>query len=185
MYEAGDVVTLKKSELNSEDMIGEKFEFVSYLKTPFRSSEKSNVILDCVVCYEKWHILMPAKSQNLMLINSVERRFNNSQLSIEARYSVRIGAPTDATITVSSDDFVMMAEMMLMGCGACPQGKYVKDCPYRAMFHRVGIPIGREDVKEGQCEFMVRDVPKVIMPNGHADPEERKMFSDTDRELLL
>lgn len=117
--------------------------------------------------------------------DSVERRFDNSQLSIEARYSVRIGAPVDATITVSSDDFVMMAEMMLMGCGGCPQGKYVKDCPYRAMYHRVGIPVGRLDVQDGQCEFMTRDVPKIVMPNGHTDPEARKMFSDKDRELLL
>lgn len=118
-------------------------------------------------------------------LDSVERRFNNSQLSVEARYSVRVGAPTDATITVSSDDFVLMAEMMLMGCGGCPQGKYVKDCPYRAMYHRVGIPVGRTEVQDGQCEFMTRNVPKIVMPNGHTDPEARKMFSDEDRELLL
>ena len=68
LYEAGDVVTLKISELNSEDLIGEKFVFVSYLQTPYKSDEKSDVILDSVVYYKRWHILMPAKSQNLMLV---------------------------------------------------------------------------------------------------------------------
>ena len=68
LFEPGDVVTLRQSELNSADLIGEKFIFVSYLETPFKSAKKSNaVILDSVVYYHKWHILMLIKSMKLFL----------------------------------------------------------------------------------------------------------------------
>lgn len=116
---------------------------------------------------------------------SVERRVNNSAVSIEARDTIRVGSVPQSTITISSDDLTTIAELALMGCGACPQGKYVKDCPYREMFHRIGVPIGRDEVQEGQCEFMTRDEPKVYMPRGLTDEEMRKKFSDEDRELLI
>lgn len=118
--------------------------------------------------------------------DSVERRNKHTKMLMESKDNVRV-APADKSphITVSSDDLTLIAELALMGCGACPQGKYVKDCPYRDMFHRLGIPIGREDVQDGQCEFMTRDEPKVCMPNGFTDNEARKKFSDEDRELLL
>lgn len=78
LFEPGDVVALRQSELNSADLIGEKFIFVSYLETPFKSAKKSNaVILDSVVYYHKWHILMPAKSQNLTLIKNGEGVFDS------------------------------------------------------------------------------------------------------------
>lgn len=118
-------------------------------------------------------------------LDSVERRFNNSMLTIDARDKKRFDGEEELTVTLKSDDFVMLAEMGLMGCGGCPQGKYVKDCQYRALFHRIGIPIARENVQDGQCEFMTRDVPKVCMPNGFTDAEARKKFTDEDRELLL
>lgn len=118
--------------------------------------------------------------------DSVERRNNHIQMLMEAKDTVRIGANDKSTqITVSSNDLTLIAELALIGCGACPQGKYVKDCPYRAMMHRIGIPIGREDVQDGQCEFMVRDEPKVCMPNGFTDDDARRKFTEQDRELLL
>ena len=118
--------------------------------------------------------------------DSVERRNKHTKMLMESKDNVRV-APTDKSphITVSSDDLTLIAELALMGCGACPQGKYVKDCPYRDMFHRLGIPIGREDVQDGQCEFMTRDEPKVCMPNGFTDENARKKFSDEGRELLI
>lgn len=118
--------------------------------------------------------------------DSVERRNKHTKMLMESKDNVRV-APTDKSphIAVSSDDLTLIAELALMGCGACPQGEYVKNCPYRDMFHRLGIPIGREDVQDGQCEFMTRDEPKVCMPNGFTDEEARKKFSDEDRELLL
>lgn len=118
--------------------------------------------------------------------DSVERRNNHVRMLMESKDNVRV-APTDKSphITVSSDDLTLIAELALMGCGACPQGEYVKDCPYRDMFHRLGIPIGREDVQDGQCEFMTRNEPKVCMPNGFTDEDARRKFTEQERELFL
>ena len=119
-------------------------------------------------------------------LESVARRNQHSKMVMETSHNLRTGkGRIDERITIDYDDLALIAEMALMCCNACPQGKYVKDCEYRKMFHRLGIPVGRTEVQEGQCEFMTRDVPKIVMPNGHTDPDARKMFSDEDRELLL
>lgn len=118
--------------------------------------------------------------------DSVERRNKHTQMLMESTDKIRISKNDKSTqITVSSNDLMLIAELALIGCGACPQGKYVKDCPYRAMMHRIGIPIAREDAQDGQCEFMVRDEPKVCMPNGFTDDDARRKFTEQDRELLL
>lgn len=118
--------------------------------------------------------------------DSVERRNNHVRMLMESKDPVRVGKNNKSPLqTISSDDLEMVAELALIGCGACPQGKYVKDCPYRAMFHRLGVPIAREDVQEGQCEFMTRDEPKIFMPNGYTDDDARRKFTEQERELFL
>lgn len=118
--------------------------------------------------------------------DSVERRNKHVDILMESKDSIRVGRGDKSTqITVSSDDLTLIAELALIGCGACPQGKYVENCPYRAMFHCLGIPIGREEVQDGQCEFMTRNEPKICMPNGFTDADARRKFTEQDRELLL
>ena len=118
--------------------------------------------------------------------DSVERRNKHVRMLMESKDPVRIGKNNKSSLeTISSDDLEMIAELALIGCGACPQGKYVKDCPYRAMFHRLGVPIAREDVQGGQCEFMTRDEPKIFMPNGYTDEDARRKFTEQERELFL
>lgn len=118
--------------------------------------------------------------------DSVERRNKHVNMLMESKDPVRVGKNNKSPLqTISSDDLEMIAELALIGCGACPQGKYVKDCPYRAMFHRLGVPIAREDVQDGQCEFMTRDEPKIFMPNGYTDEDARRKFTEQERELFL
>lgn len=118
--------------------------------------------------------------------DSVERRNKHVRMLMESKDQIRVGnSDNGPQITVSSDDLTLIAELALIGCGACPQGKYVKDCPYRAMFHRLGVPIAREDVQGGQCEFMTRDEPKIFMPNGYTDEDARRKFTEQERELFL
>lgn len=118
--------------------------------------------------------------------DSVERRNKHVRMLMESKDQIRIGNCDESPqITVSSDDLTLIAELALIGCGACPQGKYVKDCQYRAMFHRLGVPIAREDVQGGQCEFMTRDEPKIFMPNGYTDEDARRKFTEQERELFL
>ena len=117
--------------------------------------------------------------------DSVERRNNHVRMLMESKDPVRLGKNNKSPLqTISSDDLEMIAELALIGCGACPQGKYVKHCPYRAMFHRLGVPIAREDVQDGQCEFMTRDEPKIFMPNGYTDDDARRKFTEQEKNNI-
>ena len=71
--------------------------------------------------------------------------------------------------TISYNDWCLFGELALLHCLMCPQGKYVKDCEYRKMFHRVGIPIGREEVKEGECEFCTHNHMHIVLPQGNTE----------------
>ena len=117
-------------------------------------------------------------------LESVARRNKNSTMVMETSHNLRTGkGRIDDRITIDYDDLALIAELALMGCNACPQGKYVKDCEYRKMYHRLGIPVGREEVCEGECEFMTSNKPKILLPQGNTDPEAHKLFDD-ERELL-
>lgn len=103
---------------------------------------------------------------------------------METTHNLRVGkGRIDDRITVDYDDLALIAEMALMCCNACPQGKYVKDCEYRKMFHRLGIPVGREEVSDGECEFMTSNKPKILLPQGNTDPEAHALFDD-EREFI-
>lgn len=117
-------------------------------------------------------------------LDSVSRRNKHTEMVLASTDSLR-GSKSriDEHITVDYDDLALIAELALMGCNACPQGKYVKDCEYRKMYHRLGIPVGREEVCEGECEFMTSNKPKILLPQGNTDPEAHKLF-DNGRELL-
>lgn len=117
-------------------------------------------------------------------LESVARRNQHSKMVMETTHNLRVGkGRIDDRITVDYDDLALIAEMALMCCNSCPQGKYVKDCEYRKMFHRLGIPVGREDVCEGECEFMTSNKPKILLPQGNTDPEAHALFDD-EREFI-
>lgn len=102
---------------------------------------------------------------------TVERRWKNSDVRLYTSDQMRLEDknPKQENVTISYDDWCLLGELALLHCDICPQGKYVKDCEYRKMFHRVGIPVGREDVQEGQCEFRYCDYIHLILPQGGED----------------
>ncbi len=109
---------------------------------------------------------------------TVQRRWKNSDLRLYTVDQLRMDdmqynkVAEDRTITW--EDFCYMGEMALLHCMLCPQGEYVKDCEYRASFHRIGIPVAREDVKPGQCEFCSDNFFHIILPHGN-EGDERKI----------
>ena len=120
---------------------------------------------------------------------TVQRRHRNTSIRLYTSDQMRLEDknPKRENVTICYDDWCLLGELALMHCDICPQGKYVKDCEYRKMFHRVGIPVGREDVKEGQCEFRYCDYIHVILPQGGEDKanlvrqEVQKIYQDAEK----
>jgi hypothetical protein len=109
-------------------------------------------------------------------LKTVKRRWKNSDLRLYTTDQLRIDE-RDKKIaedrTMSWEDFAFLGEMALLHCELCPQGEFVEDCEYRQTFHRVGIPISRESVKPGQCEFCRDDFMHIVLPHGHDKHEEQ------------
>ena len=79
-----------------------------------------------------------------------------------------------------------LAELMLIGCRMCPQGKYVAECPYRAIMHRACIPVLRENPANGECEFMGDNGLDLILPNGNQEQVEifAQKFAEKNLHIL-
>ncbi len=103
---------------------------------------------------------------------TVDRRWKNSEVRMYTSDQMRLEDTLPEArepVTISYDDWCRLGEMALLHCDMCPQGEYVKNCEYRKMYHRVGIPVGRENVKEGECEFCVDNHMQIILPHGQTD----------------
>lgn len=120
---------------------------------------------------------------------TVKRRWTNSEVRLYTSDQMRVEDknPQRENVTISYDDWCLLGEMALLHCDMCPQGKCVKDCEYRKAFHRIGFPVGREEVKEGQCEFRVDDYMHIILPQGGEDAAEHirklvmEMYKDAEK----
>ena len=120
---------------------------------------------------------------------TVERRWKNSDVRLYTSDQMRLEDknPKQENVTISYDDWCLLGEMALLHCDMCQQRKCVKDCEYRKAFHRIGFPVGREEVKEGQCEFRVDDYMHIILPQGGEDAAEHirklvmEMYKDAEK----
>ena len=111
-----------------------------------------------------------------MQVVSVKRRHEHSSLQLYTSDMLRVEGrtkPERDDITISYDDWCRLGEMALLHCDMCPQGEYVKKCEYRKVWHRCGIPVAREDVKEGECEFCMDNHMQIILPQGQTDRDNR------------
>ena len=109
-------------------------------------------------------------------VKTVKRRRENSDLRLYTVDQLRVEdrtKPAAEDRTICYEDWCLMAEMVLMHCHMCPQGEYVKDCQYRKAFHRIGIPIGRDEVKDGECEFCVDNYMLPVLPQGCVDRDNK------------
>lgn len=104
---------------------------------------------------------------------SVLRRLAHTEIRMYTTDQLRAEDTMDNVpfekVTLSNVDAFLLAELCLIACYSCPQGDCVKGCEYRAVMHRMGVPVGREIVGPGQCEFRMDDVMRVVLPQGHKD----------------
>ena len=127
-------------------------------------------------------------------VKTVDRRWKNSEVRLYTSDQMRVEErtkPEREDVTMSFNDFCFIGELALLHCEICPQGKYVKNCEYRKMFHRIGIPVGREEVKEGECEFCYDNYIHVVLPQGHDEAaknvrkEIEKICKDHAADLIV
>ena len=122
-------------------------------------------------------------------VKTVKRRRENSDLRLYTVDQLRVEdrtKPAAEDRTICYDDWCLVGEMALLHCDMCPQGEHVKNCEYRKAFHRIGFPVGRTKVKDGQCEFRVDDYMHIILPQGGDKAAEEirklciKMYKDAE-----
>ena len=91
-------------------------------------------------------------------LQTVQRRHNHNKMvyvtSDDKRY-----VPTDKEnpqelVTVSIDDLYTVIDHAFESCHLCTQGIKVEECRYRKLYHRLGVPVARDNPADGQCEFM-------------------------------
>ena len=125
---------------------------------------------------------------------TVDRRWKNSEVRLYTVDQMRVEdreKPEAEDRTISYDDWCKIGEMALLHCDLCPQGCYGEKCEYRKAFHRIGLPVGREEVQEGQCEFRVDDYIHVLLPQGGERAEEliheevKRMCIKAEREKAI
>ena len=106
---------------------------------------------------------------------TVERRWKNSEVRMYTSDQMRMEDSLPEArepVTISYNDWCLLGEMALLHCDLCPQGEYVKKCEYRQMYHRTGIPVARESVEAGECEFCCDNYIHFILPQGGNNAEE-------------
>lgn len=86
-------------------------------------------------------------------IVSVARRKNTAHVMLITEDQMRANKDDKELTTVAVDDLETLAELALCACMNCPQGDCVAGCEFRLAMHKLGIPVARDEVKPGECEF--------------------------------
>lgn len=104
-------------------------------------------------------------------LRSVSRRNSHSTMKLYTSDECRIderqdGVPYEAA-TVSIDDLQTLTELAFCSCQSCPQGACVGGCEYRNVMHRLGIPVARDNPKDGECEFRTDNKMRIVRPQDY------------------
>lgn len=105
----------------------------------------------------------------------VHRRATSIGIKIYSYDDARVDKDDDGRkYTISQEDFLDLVDAASLNCYACPQGKVVKDCPRRKMFHRLGLSCHalRENPKSGECEFRHNNEQIAVTPQYKATQQE-------------
>lgn len=91
-------------------------------------------------------------------LQTVQRRHNHNKMVYVTNDDKRY-APTDTEdpqelVTVSVEDLYTVIDHAFESCQLCAQGNKVEACEYRRLYHRLGVPVARDNPLAGQCEFM-------------------------------
>lgn len=119
------------------------------------------------VVKERMEILDPKQCK------SVVRRRSHTEIKMITSDEARVPGQSDSQehVTLAYEDLIDLADLALNSCAACPQGDCVKECFYRKVMHRLSLPVCRDNVKEGECEFNHRSVGETeqVKPLNHRE----------------
>ena len=77
------------------------------------------------------------------------------------------GKPEEV-FNVCHSDFFDVLDLAAMNCKCCPQGKEcLEQCYYRELYHRLGVPVNKDNPAEGECEFGYYPVGEMDTPKHH------------------
>lgn len=76
------------------------------------------------------------------------------------------GKPGEEVLVAHSDLFDLL-DLCAYNCMACPQGDCREQCYYRELYHRLGVPVNRDEPKDGECEFGYNPVGEADVPKHH------------------
>lgn len=103
------------------------------------------------VVMERINMLDPKQAK------SIARRREHSEIKLYTSDELRLpknqGNDVQDYVTVAYEDLLDVVDLANNSCCACPQGECVKDCYYRKVFHRISVPVLRDNPKDGECEF--------------------------------
>ena len=105
----------------------------------------------------------------------VSRRATSIGIKVYSYDDARVDKDDDGRkYTISQEDFLDLVDAASLNCYACPQGKVVKECPRRKMFHRLGLSCHalRDNPAPGECEFRYENEQRAVTPQYVATGQE-------------
>ncbi len=87
--------------------------------------------------------------------------------SDENRIKCKDDGKPESHVNIAHSDLFDLLDLCAHNCMACPQGKCLEQCYYRELYHRLGVPVNKDNPAEGECEFGYYKVGEVDVPKHH------------------
>lgn len=103
---------------------------------------------------------------------TVRRRYDHCAIKFYSSDQNRIKCKDDGKpeeyLNIALCDLFDLLDLCAYNCKACLQGKEcVEQCYYRELYHRLGVPVMRDNPADGECEFGYHKVGEADVPKHH------------------
>lgn len=99
------------------------------------------------------------------------RRYKHTSIKFFTSDQNRIKSKDDGKpeeeVTIAHSDLFDLLDLCAYNCKACPQGACREECYYRELYHRLGVPVSRDNPQDGECEFGYGKVGEPEAPKLH------------------
>lgn len=104
---------------------------------------------------------------------SLYRRYTKTHLLLFSNDERRTGVldPVE-TLVVELEDLYDLADKAMQLCKNCAQGDLVKECPTRALYHKLGFVALRTDPAPGECEYRYDNEIRPVTPQNRLLTED-------------
>lgn len=121
--------------------------------------------LKCVSTYCEKIITERLMSLDRRQLESVKRRKDHTEIMLLTSDQNRVERHSgEKEITISTEDLYDLLDLAMLSCMKCPQGDCVKECHFRDVFHRLGVPPSRTNPADGECEFRYNNEILCVTP---------------------